>query len=221
MATSLFDIGFPKGHTYEVIVSTYGRSRVPNAAPMGMNVEDPQLFILRPFKTSLTFANLRESKCGVANIVFDPEVFYRTAFKEANQNGEIPSEWFRSADTVEAPTLALANSYVEFAVKTIDERKDEDSAFVRCAVKLIKATRLYANPYCRSVFATIECIIHATRIREYFSMNRNKDAEALIQLVNHYRDLVARISPNSNYSRIIDDLMVSIHRWRQSCAGVR
>lgn len=215
LVSSLIDhLGLTENHIYEVVLSTYGREGRPHAAPMGMTFRQPREIIIRPFKTSLTYNNLCESRCGVVNITSDPELFYRTAFKETLPSGESPQEWFETAKKVKAPRLKLAPYHIEFVVKWIGEESRE-RAIISCEVKGFKGEKIFSRPYCRAAFASIECIIHATRIKEYLSRGWVETAEELIRLVNNYRSLCERVAPHSKYTKIVDELLAFIEIWRQ------
>ena len=103
----LTDLGFVKDTIFETIVSTYNPNGTPNAAPMGTIMQDPQTLNLNIFNTSQTNLNLKANRCAVINLTSDIEVFYKTAFKEANPNGQVPQEWFLNAEVVNAPKLAM------------------------------------------------------------------------------------------------------------------
>jgi hypothetical protein len=202
------------GCVYEVIVSTYGEGGRPHAAPMGMIFKGSREMILRPFKKSRTYINLSSTMCGVADVSADPEIFYKTAFKEANPGGRLPLEWFEPAERVEAPRLRDSYLHIEFSVVRVED-EGEGRARITCGVEGIGGERVLPKPYCRGTYATIECIIHATRIREYLREDRLGEAEDLIHLVNYYRDLAYRVAPTSEYAGIIDDLIASIDSWRK------
>lgn len=59
----------------------------------------------------------------------------------------------------------------------------------------------------------IEAIIHATRIRMFLSQGREGEARRLMNLVEYYQRLIARVAPDSEYSRIIEDVIVRIDVW--------
>ncbi|MFQ5710670.1 MAG: DUF447 domain-containing protein [Candidatus Geothermarchaeales archaeon] len=215
MSSPLNRLGLLEGHIYETVVSTYRDDGEPHAAPMGIVLGEPGELIIRPFKTTLTCANLLRSRCGVANVTSDPEIFYRTAFKEANPGGRVPPEWFEAAEEVEAPRLKSADAHIAFVVTQVEEESG-DRARVTCKIMGVEMERVFPRPYCRGVFATIECIIHATRIREYLSRGWVEDAEELLRLMSHYRSLCERVAPNSRYTSILSELDEYIKAWKQS-----
>lgn len=209
-------LSIERGHTYEVILSTFTEDGRPTAAPMGITFEDDGALIVRPFKTSLTFQNLKAKRCGVANITSDPALFYATAFKWIEKNREILMDRFERATTVDAPRIKVADGYVEFAVeRAIDEGEDR-GRFI-CPIRMAEVGTALVKPYCRSAFATIECVIHATRVREYLSRGWTDRAHRLTELIEHYGDLVERVSPGSQYDRIIREILAYVRGlWRKN-----
>ncbi|MCW4047624.1 MAG: DUF447 family protein [Candidatus Bathyarchaeota archaeon] len=209
------DLGFSKGTIVETIVSTYSTDGQPNAAPMGVIMENEQRVIIRIYNSSLTYRNLLLKKCAVVNVTSDVETFYQTAFKEANLTGKIPLDWFEKAESVDAPRLRSAEATVEIAVaemKPLDEGRTE----AVCEVRLVKAAKTFPKAYCRALFATIEAIIHATRVKAYLSGDEKQREQALKLLgtIEDYRALVNRVAPNSCYAEIMADLTKRVNSWR-------
>ena len=70
--------------------------------------------------------------------------------------------------------------------------------------------------YCRAQFATIEAIIHSTRIEAFINGNNQQKKEAydLLELVNICEEIVNRTAPNSIYSKIMNQLIQKIDLWR-------
>lgn len=208
----LSNLGLMEGRIYEAIVSTYMPDNTPTASPMGITVSGERLFI-RPFKTANLLTGLRHSKCGVANLTSDPRLFYVTAFKEKNPGGRVPSDLFEPARSVKAPRIKSSSIYLEFEVlEFVDEN---ERVQVSCQVTRGEAPVKTPNPYCRGLFASIECVIHATRIRKYIKEKRFDEAEKLLRLVRHYRGLIDRVAPSTIYGQIVDDILQDVKRWRR------
>ncbi|MEM2902456.1 MAG: DUF447 family protein [Candidatus Bathyarchaeia archaeon] len=207
------DLGLMEGRIYEAIVSTYMPDNTPTASPMGITVSGDQLRI-RPFKTSTLLLGLQHSRCGVVNFTLDPYLFYITAFKEKNPNGRVPRGLFEPARSVKAPRIKSSSLYLEF--KVVELIAENERVQVCCQVTHGEAAANTPNPYCRGLFASIECIIHATRIREYIQEKRFDEVKKLLLLIKHYRGLIDRVSPSSVYSQIVDDVMRDVKRWRMT-----
>ena len=168
MAAKLTDLGFLKGIIAECIVSTYNMDGKPNAAPMGVIMEDEQHLIINLFNSSTTCSNIKANRCAIVNLTSNIEVFYKTAFKEANIDGKLPQEWFEQAKAVNAPKLRLADATIDVSVSDITPIGTEKTRAV-CNVKLVQATRKFPQVYCRAMDATLEAIIHATRVKAFLN----------------------------------------------------
>ena len=213
--TKLADLGFQKGVIVETVVSTYNADGTLNAAPMGVTMENAQQVTIRLFTTSSTYKNLKTKKCAVINVTCDIDVFYRTAFKETNLKSTVPPEWFEKAETVESPRLRRADAFIEVSVADIKPLVDE-KAEAFCDVKLVKAsTGNLPKAYCRAFSATLEAIIHATRVKKFLSGSKEQQKQAmkLLETIGNCRDIVNRVAPNSCYSEIMTDLDKMIISW--------
>jgi hypothetical protein len=221
--TTLGDLSFLKGVIVETVVSTYSADNQPNAAPMGVVMENAQRISFRIYTSSLTYKNLQSKRNAVVNITSDPEVFYKTAFKEANPNGQFPPEWFEKAETVDAPKMRMAEGHIEVTV--LDTAPlDSERAEVLCDVKRIQASEALPKAYCRASFATIEAIIHATRVKAFLTQaDRQKREQALelLERIGQCHDIVNRVAPNSRYSKIMGNLKQRTDSWRVKGESLR
>jgi hypothetical protein len=183
----------------------------------------PNCITIRIFDSSLTFKNIQLKSCAVVNLTSEPEVFYHTAFKETNQYGRVPQGWFDNAVTVDAPRLRNAEACIEVAVAEI-QRFDTERVEVTCEVKLIQASSVLPKAYCRALPATIEAIIHATRVKAFASQPDKKNREQTSKLLEHIKkcnDIVNRVAPTSRYSKIMADLYQKIELWRARGESLR
>ena len=211
----LTDLGFSKDIVVETILSTYNPDGQPNAAPMGILMKNEQCVKIKLYKSSSTYQNLVSRRCGVINITSDPEVFFLSAFKEANPNAKIPYEWFEKADILDAPKLHSADATVEISIQKLTPINAEKTEAV-CDVKLVKATKALPKVYCRALFATIEAIIHATRIKIFLSGDKRQREQTsmLMENIAYCRETVNRVAPNSRYAEIMTELTKMITTWR-------
>ena len=222
MTEKLADLGFSKGIITETIVSTYNVDDQPNAAPMGVTMENAQHVAIRPYTSTLTYMNLQLKKCAVINVTANPELYYRTAFKETNPKGKMPQEWFEKAETVDAPKLRMADAHIEVSVTDISAF-DAERATALCQVKLVKAPKMLPKVYCRASSATIEAVIHATRVKVLVNNDKNeqKNVSKLLEMIKNCNDIVNRVAPNSRYSEIMTDLTKRIDSWRTKSESLR
>jgi len=209
----LGDLAFSKGVIAEAVVSTYKSDGKPNAAPMGVVMEDDSHLTISLFNSSSTCRNLKVNKCAVVNVTNDVEVFYKAAFKEANPNGELPGEWFESASAVNAPKLRLVDATIEVSIDEFVPIGAEKTR-VTCKVENVIASKQYPHVYCRALAATLEAIIHATRVKVFIEEeNKKKQVCELMKLIEKSRDVVDKVAPQSKYALVMADLMKRIDSW--------
>ncbi len=139
----------------EGLVTTLDESDRVNIAPMGPIV-DPSMttLVLRPFKTSRTFANLRASGQGVFHVTDDVWLLARAAVGQV----DAPT---RPADAVHGRVLADACRCYEFRVIDVDER--EDRCTLRAEVVVTRRMRDFFG-FNRAKHAVVEAAILATRV---------------------------------------------------------
>ncbi|MGD0994145.1 MAG: DUF447 domain-containing protein [Candidatus Bathyarchaeia archaeon] len=221
MAAKLTDLGFLKGVIAECIVSTYNMDGKPNAAPMGVIMEDEQHLIVNLFNSSTTCSNIKANRCAIVNLTSNIEVFYKTAFKEANIDGKVPQEWFEQAKAVNAPKLRFADATIDVSVTDMTQIDTEKTRVV-CNVELVQATRKLPQVHCRAMDATLEAIIHATRVKAFLNgEGEQKKVSKLLELIEGCNEVVNRVAPNSSYSIVMADLMKRIDSWRNKTEGLR
>jgi hypothetical protein len=214
LAAKLADLGFLKGIIAECIVSSYNVDGEPNAAPMGVIMEDQRHLIINLFNSSTTYSNIKANKCAIINLTSKIEVFYKTAFKEANPDGKLPQEWFEQAKSVKAPKLRFADATIDVSVNDLVQI-GEDKTKVIFNTKTIAATKKYPQVHCRAMDATLEAIIHATRVKVFVNdEGEQKQVGKLLELIDNCNCVVNRVAPSSSYSTVMDDLKKRIDSWR-------
>jgi hypothetical protein len=210
----LTDLGFRKGMCCETIVSTYNHDGTSNAAPMGLKLLDEQHLLMSIFNSSSTCRNLKEKKCAIVNLTNDIEVFYKSTLKEVNHGGKVPGDWFVKADLVEAPRLRSADAVVEVSVAHLEHEGKERTQF-SCKVERITADCKVPQVYCRAMPLTLEAITHATRVKAFINLpDKQKEASKLIDTIQNHAYVVERVAPNSDYTRVFEDLQCRIDSWR-------
>ena len=206
-----------KNQIYEAVISVYNEDKEPTAAPMGVTIINKSTFFIKPFKQTSLLKHLTYSKCGVANFTLNPLIFYLTAFKEKNPQGKLPLEFFKAANYVKAPKLKTSILYIEFIVNKILNESFE-RAKVECIIKAIEEGNEIIQPYCRGLFAALECIIHATRVKKYFLEKNFNEAEKLMQLISYYRDLINRVAPETDYAKLVKTIIKDCEEWRRKAS---
>jgi hypothetical protein len=214
MMVDLTELGFKKGIIAETIISTYNKDGTPNAAPMGAIMQDPSHIIIDFFNSSSTLQNIKAKQSAVANLTSDIDLFYKTTFKEANPNSKLPEEWFGKAKSVNAPKLSSADAMIEMSADDFPPFGKEKTKVV-FSVKLVEATKKYPQVHCRAMSATLEAIIHATRIQAFAKdENQQVRVQKLQEIIGQHNDVVNRVAPDSSYSRVMADLLKRIDTWR-------
>jgi hypothetical protein len=141
----------------EGIVTTVSAAGVLNIAPMGPRVgADMDRFVLRPFRTAQTYANLRSRGEGVLHVTDDVLLLARAAVGRLD-----PMPAVERAARVDGYVLCDTCRYYEFRVVAIDDREERvtiDAHTVYCS------RRRDFFGFCRAKHAVVEAAILATRI---------------------------------------------------------
>lgn len=104
----------------EGIITSRDQRGELNIAPMGpmVNMEMTQ-FVLRPFQTSRTFSNLKETRYGVFHVVDNVLLLAKAAI---GQLDEIPETF--PAEQIPGEVLQSACRWYEFQIDSIDETSE-------------------------------------------------------------------------------------------------
>lgn len=141
----------------EALVTTINEDGSTNISPMGPTVtEDLSQFVLRPFDTSTTFANLKRTRSGVMHVTDDVLMFARSAIGDKPTDAPV-----QDADNVEGTVLLGACRYYEFRVAFIDETGPRMS--LNCQTVGRGRLRDFWG-FNRAKHAVIEAAILATRL---------------------------------------------------------
>ena len=213
----LSEIGFSKGIIAETIISTYSAEGQPNAAPMGVTMQDEEHLTVDLFNTSQTYRNIKANRCAVINLTFNIEIFYRSAFKETNPNGNLPAEWFEKSQSVNAPKIRMVEASIEVLVEHLELMASRGTMKTSGTLKVesIQATCVYPQAFSRALSLTVEAILHATRVKALLSdETQQKRIAKLLEVISDCHQVVNRVAPNSSYSLVMDDLTKRIEGWR-------
>ena len=151
------DLRLPTGTLLEGIVTTLNADGSPHIAPMGpiVNAEFTRL-LLRPFRMSTTYQNLKRTGQGVLHVTDDVELFARAAVGKL----ECTPRLF-PAKAVEGAILADACRWHAFRVDSIDDT-EERTSICASVVEYGRARDFFG--FNRAKNAVIEAAILATRI---------------------------------------------------------
>jgi hypothetical protein len=147
----------PDGVLLEGIVTTLNADDAPHVAPMGpiVDVVFTQL-LLRPYRTSTTYQNLKRIGQGVLHVTDDVEMFARAAVGQLTQ---LPT--MIAASAVEGRIIADACRWYAFRVDSIDDRQER----TEIAATVVDQGRIRDFlGFNRAKHAVIEAAILATRV---------------------------------------------------------
>jgi hypothetical protein len=141
----------------EGIVTSLNSQGNLNIAPMGPIVDESLTWLhLRPFQTSTTFRNLKESGCGVFHVVDDVLLIAQAALNRLPEH--VPT---RPASEIAGQVLESACRWHEFRVETLDDSQDRSE--IRCRVVHTGRLRDFFG-FQRAKHAVLEATILATRL---------------------------------------------------------
>jgi hypothetical protein len=141
----------------EGIVTSLGQSGELNVAPMGPIVDaEFATLLLRPFRTSRTFQNLKARPCGVFHVVDDVLLLARAAIDEWDQ---VPETF--PAERITGRVLSAACRWYEFVVDACDDSQERTE--MRARVMHAGRLRDFFG-FNRARHAVLEGAILATRV---------------------------------------------------------
>ena len=113
-----------------------------------------------------------------------------------------------------APKLRLADATVAVSVVSMAPIGAGKTKFT-CNIEQIIASKVFPQVYRRAMAATLEAILHATRVKIFINQKtRQKEVTKLLELIENYNEIVNNTAPNSVYSAVMADLMKQIDGWR-------
>ncbi len=140
----------------EGIVTTLPRSGRLNVAPMGPKLgRDPRRFVLRPYRTSTTYSNLKETGEGVLHVTDDVLLIALAAI------GDVPDVRTRPAESVRGSVIETTGRYREFRVVDLDDRTDRTTILAESVLDRELSPLFGLN---RAKHAVVEAAILATRL---------------------------------------------------------
>ncbi len=156
----------------ETIVTTLDARGAVNVAPMGVEWDDDERLVVRPFLDTTTFKNLRATGAAVVNLTDDVRIFARAALATASE-ATVP------AVMVPGVVLAAACSWRELEVTAIDATPPRSRIETRVVHRGMRAEFLGFN---RARHAVLEATILATRLHliPHNEVRRQVDALAVL-----------------------------------------
>ncbi|ABN57654.1 protein of unknown function DUF447 [Methanoculleus marisnigri JR1] len=149
-----------------------------NAAPMGIINRNGSLHMVL-FRGSHTARNIARDRRVVANFVFDPVIYVKTAF------GDLPFDAFVSEDIDGTAVFRLRDAEAWAAFAADVERSGDESIVVRLSPLKEEVLGLRLHPVNRGFASIVEATVHATRYV------RNRDPW-LGRLIEHHSGLARK-----------------------------
>ena len=181
-------MGLLKGGINEVIATT-----ATNAAPMGIHYRDGKATMVL-FSGSHTAENIERDLWVVANFVYDPRLYVKTAFED------LPADAF-IREPVAGKTmlrLAAADAWAAFSV-TIGHRSKESVTVTLTLEKEIIET-VAIHPVNRGFNSIIDATVSATRYA------KNRDPE-LKKIIDYHAGIVRKCGGKAEIAAL--DLLIS------------
>ncbi|KDE55263.1 DUF447 domain-containing protein [Methanoculleus sp. MH98A] len=149
-----------------------------NAAPMGIINRNGSLHMVL-FRGSHTARNVGRDRRVVANFVFDPVIYVKTAFDDLPLDAFVSEE----IDGTTVCRLRDAEAWAAFAADV--ERSGDESIIVRLSPLKEEVLGLRLHPVNRGFASIVEATVHATRYV------RNRDPW-LGRLIEHHSGLARK-----------------------------
>jgi hypothetical protein len=166
-------LGLLKEGINEVIATT-----CDNAAPMGILYRNEMVRMV-VFRGSHTAERIRQHGWVVANFIFDPLVYVKTAFED------LPPDAYRD-ETVGGVTMQrLCDAEAWAAYRAVVENESDDTLIVRLTLMKEEVCIATLHPVNRGFNSIIEATVHATRFQQ------SRDPR-LHDLIRHHASLVRR-----------------------------
>jgi hypothetical protein len=127
-----------------------------NAAPMGIINRGGSLHIVL-FRGSHTARNIVRDRWVVANFIFDPVIYVKTAFDDLPPDAFAPEE----IDGMTVCRLHDVEAWAAFAADV--ERSSEETIIVRLTPLKEEVLDLQLHPVNRGFASIVEAAVHATR----------------------------------------------------------
>jgi hypothetical protein len=169
----------------EGIVVTLDAAGHANIAPMGPRVDrEITRLLLRPFRTSQTYQNLKATGCGVFHVTDDVELLARAAISQLQ-----PAPSLVPIDDFACPRLADACRWFAFRVSSFDDSGERVA--IDCAITAQGELRPFFG-FNRAKHAVLEASILATRIGIVPSEEIHREMQRLAILVQKTAGLQER-----------------------------
>jgi len=157
-------MGLLRGGINEVIATT-----AFNAAPIGIHYRDKKARMIL-FSGSHTAQNIERDGWVVANFVYDPVLYVKTAF------GDLPRVAFAEEPVAGKVMHRLTDAEAWIAFSATVENKTSESLVVRLTSEKELIEGVFIHPVNRGFNSIIDATVHATR----YLMRKDPDLKKMI-----------------------------------------
>jgi uncharacterized protein len=187
----------------EGVVTTLAPDGTLNVAPMGPKLaQDPTRFLLRPYKTSTTYRNLKATGEGVLHVTDDVLLIARAAI------GMLPTPPTRPASRINGRILhEITGRYHEFRVIDLQDHADRTTILIESIFEGHLDRPLFGLN--RAKHAVIEAAILATRL----------DFLPIDQILNDYAKLVVMVEKTGGPDERLAFGLLADHIQQESDLG--
>jgi hypothetical protein len=170
------ELSLPECTLLEGIVTTLNADGSPHIAPMGPIVDaEFNRLLVRPFRSSVTYQNLKRLRAGVLHVTDDVELLARAAI---GQLVDMPR--LLPAASIDGVILADACRWYAFRVRSLDDREERTAIVAETMDRGVLREFFGFN---RAKHAVVEAAILATRLHILDPQHVLSEFERLAPLV--------------------------------------
>jgi hypothetical protein len=199
-----------EGILYEAIISLLDDLGKPYATPSGFWKSNGRILV-KFYKGFKTHELLVTVKNPVLNIVRDPLLYYRTAFK-AESSGLTPEDYV--VDEVNGRVfLRNAEAYLLLdLIRTVDYGKYSLFEYDLREIRVNPHIHLVLEPYSRCYSSLIEMIIYATKIRARSQLSTT-ELETALRSIEYSYNVAVKTCMDSAYMDLANTIRKVVEDW--------
>jgi hypothetical protein len=195
---SLSKLGFTENCIVETILVTSNLDGSPNIAPMGITKRDKSL-IVKPFKTSQTYENLRRGGLVIIHISHDPLLFLNTAFKQ---------EFSQQTDMVKDTDASIQAEITGLI------HEDDLRASFRLSPSSLEIQNSAPTVFSRGRAEAIELVINATRLQVHKTENRDHEVQLIVTKIRENIEIINRVSvEGTSEHKVVEAVKSLSKKW--------
>ncbi len=195
---SLSKLGFTENCIVETLLVSSNLDGSPNIAPMGITRRDKSL-IVKPFKPSQTYENLKRGGSISIHISHDPLLFLKTAFK---QEFDQQTEMVKDTDAIiQAEITSLIH-------------EDELRASFRLYPSSLEIKNSTPTVFSRGRADAIELVINATRLQVHKTENLDHEVQLIVTKIRENIEIINRVSvEGTSEHKVVEAIKSLSKKW--------